>query len=85
MKALNATAWVVALILAGPAAAVAAGELDAADGADSQAVELKETHRARAEQAQAEAAQNAADAVLTANRLDLDIRLIGPTSIAGDL
>jgi TRAP-type C4-dicarboxylate transport system substrate-binding protein len=85
MTLVNGTALVAALILAGlaQAPAIAAEPTDAAQ--ESATAEVRTSNRERARQAQAEAAQYAAEAVLTATKLDLDIRLIGPTSLAGDL
>lgn len=87
MKLANGTALIAALIVTGlqTAPAMAAEPEDAVQTEQSSATEVRNSNRERAEQAQAEAAQYAAKAVLSATKLDLDIRLIGPTSIAGDL
>jgi hypothetical protein len=88
MKLANSTALIAALIVTGlqTAPAMAAEPADAAQAEEgSSATDVRNSNRQRAEQAQAEAAQHAAQAVLAATKLDLDIRLIGPTSIAGDL
>jgi hypothetical protein len=62
---------------------------EAADkkAAQSAAVNSAETHRELAREANKAAAEQAANALIEETRLDLDIRLIGPTSvkIAGDL
>jgi hypothetical protein len=85
MKLVNGSALIAALIVAGlqPAMAAEPAVLDAAE--ETAATEVRNSNRERAQQAQAEAAQHAAEAVLSATKLDLDIRLIGPTSMAGDL
>jgi hypothetical protein len=88
MKHANATALIAALIVTAlqTAPAMADQPVDAVQAEEgSTAAEFRTSNRRRAEQAQAEAAQHAAEAVLSATKLDLDIRLIGPTSIAGEL
>jgi TRAP-type C4-dicarboxylate transport system substrate-binding protein len=86
MKLAHGTALIAALLVTGLATpAMAAEPVDAAVAEEGSATEVRNSHRERAEQAQAEAAQSAAEAVRSATKLDLDIRLIGPTSIAGDL
>jgi len=87
MKLANGTALLAALIVTGLPAAPAMGAepADAVQTEEGSASEVRNSNRERAEQAQAEAARHAAEAVLSATKLDLDIRLIGPTSIAGDL
>jgi hypothetical protein len=87
MKLAHGTALIAALLVAGlPAArAMAAEPTDAAVTQERAAIELRNSNRERVEQAQAEAARVAAEALLSATKLDLDIRLIGPTSITGDL
>jgi len=89
MKLVNGSALVAVLIVAGlalaPATVMAEGPADAGQADEASAQELETLNRARIEQAQAEAARIAAEAVMSAMKLDLDIRLIGPTSVAGDL
>jgi hypothetical protein len=88
MKFANATALIAALIVTGlqTAPATAAEPADARQAEQgSSETETRNSNRQRAREAQAEAAQHAAEAVLSATKLDLDIRLIGPTSIAGEL
>jgi hypothetical protein len=85
MKLANGTALIAALIVTGlqPVTAAEPAVLEAAE--ETTATEVRKSNRERAEQAQAEGAQHAAEAVLSATKLDLDIRLIGPTSMAGEL
>ena len=64
---------------------LAAEPADKAGAVETAAAELRASNRKRAEQAQAEAAESAAEAVRSETKLDLDIRLIEPTSVAGDL
>ena len=95
MKANTGTALLAALLLAGMSTAVvadtkadesAAEKVETVDAKDARLrAMIRDAERARAESLQAEAARDAAEAVLTATKLDLDIRLIGPTSIAGEL
>ena len=88
MKLAHGTALVAALIFTGlahPPPLLAAEPADAAQAQEASAAELKRSSRHRAERAQAEAAAHAVAGVLSATKLDLDIRLIGPTSMAGDL
>jgi ribosomal protein L16/L10AE len=89
MKLVNGSALVAVLIVAGlafaPATVMAEGPADAGQADEASAQELETLNRARIERAQAEAARMAAEAVMSATKLDLDIRLIGPTSVAGDL
>lgn len=87
MKLAHGSALIAILLLAGLQAApsMAAEPVAAVHTEEGSATEVRNSNRERAEQAQAEAAQAAAEAVLSATKLDLDIRLIGPTSIAGDL
>lgn len=87
MKHELGTALVATLVLTGLAGApsLAAESADKAEAVETTAAEVKTSNRKRAEQAQAEAAKSAAEAVLAATKLDLDIRLIGPTSMAGEL
>jgi hypothetical protein len=87
MKLAHGTALIAAMLVTGlPAApAMAAEPADAAVTQEGSATEVRNSNRERVEQAQAEAAQAAAEAVLSATKLDLDIRLIGPTSITGEL
>lgn len=86
MKLAHGTALIAALLITGlKAPAMAAEPADAAVAEERSATEVRNSNRERVEQAQAEAAQAAAEAVLSATKLDLDIRLIGPTSITGDL
>jgi hypothetical protein len=87
MKLAHGTALIAALLVTGlqAAPAMAAEPADAPVTEEGSATEVRNSNRERVEQAQAEAAQSAAEAVLSATKLDLDIRLIGPTSIAGDL
>jgi hypothetical protein len=87
MKLANGTALIAALIVTGlqTGPAMAAEPADAVQTEEGSATEVRNSNRERAQQAQAEAAQHAAEAVLSATKLDLDIRLIGPTSMAGDL
>lgn len=86
MKLAHGTALIAALLVTGlTAPAMATEPADAAVAEERSATEVRNSNRERVEQAQAEAAQAAAEAVLSATKLDLDIRLIGPTSITGDL
>lgn len=87
MKLAHGWALIAALLVAGLQAAPswAAEPVAAAHTKESSVTEVRNSNRERAEQAQVEAAEDAAEAVLSATKLDLDIRLIGPTSIAGDL
>jgi hypothetical protein len=87
MKRTHGAALLAALIITVlPAESPMAGEpADAVQTEEASANEVRNSNRERAELAQAEAAQSAAQAVVSATKLDLDIRLIGPTSIAGDL
>ena len=64
---------------------LAAEGAEEAERMETAAAEVRASNRERAEQAQAEAAENAAEAVRSETKLDLDIRLIGPTSMAGEL
>lgn len=97
MKANTGTALVAALVLAGmflaPTAVMAdtkagksaAEEVETVDAKDARARDtVRNAQRALAESLQAEAARDAAEAVLAATRLDLDIRQLGPTLIAGE-
>jgi hypothetical protein len=85
MKLAKGTALIAALIVTGLQPAMAAEPADAGVAEETAATEVSNSNRERAQRAQAEAAQHAAEAVLSATKLDLDIRLIGPTSMAGDL
>lgn len=87
MKLELGTALVALLILAGLAGApaLAAEPADRPKVEKEAAAEVRTTNRERAERAQAEAAKNAAEAVRSATKLDLDIRLIGPTSVADEI
>jgi hypothetical protein len=95
MKANTGTALIAALLLTGMSTAVmadtkadesAAEKVGTVEAKHARATaNIRDAERARAESLQAEAARDAAEAVLTATKLDLDIRLIGPTSIAGEL
>jgi hypothetical protein len=87
MKLELGTALGALLILAALAGApaYAAEPADEAKVEKEAAAELRTTNRERAERAQAEAARNAAEAVRSATKLDLDIRLIGPTSVADEI
>jgi hypothetical protein len=89
MKLVNGSALVAALIVAGlafaPATVMAEEPADAGQADEASAQELETSNRARMERAQADAARIAAQAVMSATKLDLDIRLIGPTWVAGDL
>jgi hypothetical protein len=88
MKLANGTALIVAaliLVTLAQTPAMAAEPPVAAEAEEGSAAEVRNSNRERAEQAQAEAARHAAHAVLMATKLDLDIRLIEPTSMAGDL
>jgi hypothetical protein len=86
MKRKLGSALVTTLALAGLAGSPAMAT-EPVDGnkAEAAAADVKTSNRKRAEREQAEAAKDAADAVLSATKLDLDIRLIGPTSVAGEL
>jgi septal ring-binding cell division protein DamX len=84
MKREMGTALVALLILAG-GPALAAEPADKAEVEKTAAAEVRTLNRERAEQAQAEAAEDAAEAVRSATKLDLDIRLIGPTSVADEI
>lgn len=79
------TQWMIALALAALLAAPVAWTND--DVAEnSERMELpRETSKNQAKEANEAAARDASKAIGAANRLDLDIRLIGPTSekIAG--
>ena len=87
MKLELGTALAAILMIAGLTGtpAMAAESADKAEGIETAAAEVRASNRARAEQAQAEAAENAAEAVLSETKLDLDIRLIEPTSVAGEI
>jgi hypothetical protein len=89
MKLEMGTALVASCILAGaaclPASLMAAEPADAARTAEAATTDARDANRQRAEREQAEAAEHAANAVRSATKLDLDIRLIGPTSVAGEL
>ena len=87
MKLELGTAFGALLILAALAGApaFAAEPADEAKVEKEAAAEVRTTNRERAERAQAEAARNAAEAVRSATKLDLDIRLIGPTSVADEI
>ena len=89
MRLAKGTALAAALVLGGlahlPLPLMAAGPIGAGQPENASATELRKSSRERAELLQAEAAAQAAAAVLSATKLDLDIRLIGPTSKAGDL
>jgi len=78
----------LALALAGLLALNTAFAQDAAttEADDITVVDTDETNRDRARKAAKAAAEEAVEAMRSENRLDLDIRLIGPTSvkIAGD-
>ena len=87
MKLELGAALVASLILmrlAG-APALAAESADKAEAMETTEAEVRTSNRRRAEQAQAEAAKSAAEAVRSATKLDLDIRQIEPTSVAGEL
>ncbi len=68
------TRWIWTLALSGVLAAPAGW-------ANETAAASRETSREQAREANEAAAREAADAVRSATRLDLDIRLIGPTSL----
>lgn len=89
MKPAKGTALAAAMELAGfahiPLPLMAAGPVGSGQPENASATELKKSSRERAELLQAEAAAQAAEALLSAMKLDLDIRLIGPTSMTGDL
>ena len=70
----NRTRWIRVLMLGGLLAA-------SAGWADETAQESRAVSREQARQAQEAAAREAAKSVRTATELDLDIRLIGPTSL----
>lgn len=70
----NIKQWTLALALGICLAAPAAG-------AEKNDDESRQASREQARQANEEAARDAADAVKAAMQLDLDIRLIGPTSL----
>jgi hypothetical protein len=96
MKLNTGSAGLLALILAAvvlaPAAVMAdtkaeppqAQKANADQAIETAVTELRKLHRERAEREQAEAARRVADAVLSAAKLDLDMRRIGPISISGD-
>ncbi|HWM30048.1 MAG TPA: hypothetical protein VNQ14_16415 [Woeseiaceae bacterium] len=94
MKANTGTALIAALLLAGMSTAVmadtkadesAAEKVETVDAKDARARDtVRNAQRALAESLQAEAARDAAEAVLTATKLDLDIRQLEPTLIAGE-
>ena len=72
------TALALALLALAPAMASASGtEASATSGS-----ELAERNRALAEQAQRESVADAAESLRDSTRLDLDIELVGRTSIA---
>ena len=70
----NYKRWTLALALG----TFLAAPLAWADESDS---ETRDTSREQAREANEEAARDAAEAVKAATQLDLDIRLIGPTSL----
>jgi len=83
-KTLQAAAiMVTALLTIGPVAAHD-GHLAGTD--DRVPADAVAQHRERARKANEAAAKQAAAAIVADNRLDLDIRLVGPTSkkVAGD-
>jgi len=94
MKANTGTALIAALLLAGMSTAVmadtkadesAAEKVETVDAKDARARDtVRNAQRVLAESLQAEAARDAAEAVLTATKLDLDIRQLEPTLIAGE-
>ena len=94
MKANTGTALIAALLLAGISTAVmadtkadesAAEKVETVDAKDARARDtVRNAQRALAESLQAEAARDTAEAVLTATKLDLDIRQLEPTLIAGE-
>lgn len=84
LEANAAFAFLVLAALAG-GTATAAEPTDKAAAMEATAAEVRTSNRKRAEEAQAEAAKDAAEAVRSATKLDLDIRLIEPTSVAGEL
>ncbi len=69
------TRWIWILALSGVLVAPAGWASDDAGAG-------RESSREQAREANEDAAREAADAVRNATRLDLDIRLIGPTSLA---
>jgi hypothetical protein len=84
MKREMGTALVALLILAG-GPVLATEPADKAEVEETAAADVRTLNRERAEQAQAEAAENAAEAVRSATKLDLDIRLIGHISVADEI
>lgn len=89
MKLRLSPALAAALIVTGgafaPATVMAEEPAVAGQAEEVTAKELETLSRARIKQAQAEAAQMAAEAVMLATKLDLDIRLLEPTSVISDL
>lgn len=83
MRSARVAAMILA-VLAGLPAPVMADEAADTRPAEDATTELKASNRQRAEREQTEAAEHAAEAVVSATKLDLDIRLIGPTSVAGE-
>ena len=75
------TQWMTALALAGLLAAPVAWTNDDIAENDERMELPRETSKNQAQEANAAAAREASQAIEAANRLDLDIRLIGPTSV----
>lgn len=80
-------ALVLGMTLVAATPAAPGEEPPAAEGSRKPGAAAAETSRSRAADAHAEAVSKAADAVVSATRLDLDIRLVGHTSmqVAHDL
>lgn len=80
-------ALVLGMTLVAATPAALGEDSPAAEGSRKTAAAPAEVSRTRAADAHAEAVSKAADAVISATRLDLDIRLVGHTSVqvANDL
>jgi hypothetical protein len=88
MKLGFSSALVAVLVVAGLAFAPATVMAEPADAVTAEGIlakELETSNRALIARAQAEAARIAAESVKSATKLDLDIRLIEPISMAGEL
>jgi hypothetical protein len=80
-------ALILGLTLAAVTPAAPGEESPAAEGRPKPAAATAEVSRSRAADAHAEAVSKAADALISATKLDLDIRLVSHTSVqvANDL
>lgn len=73
--------WISALMVASLLAAPTGWTKDAAKESGDQVESAADASRKQAREANTEAAREAAEALEAATRLDLDIQLIGPTSV----